>query len=265
MKRKILNNLLVAIIASHATIAFSESEPPHWNYEEQPTWWAVEDTSQVPPLKYPFAECGVGQRQSPVDLASAEIINANQLNQLDLLYDVDTPVFFNSGHGVQVNTSTDYPGALKIGEETFPLIQFHFHEPSEHVVGNTKFPAELHYVHVREDGRIVVLAVAINIGDENSTFQTILDNTPHAAGEKNQNSGLQINPAALLPPLDHPIKYYTLAGSLTTPPCSEGVQWYILPKTITISEAQLNQLKSFYTDNNRLPQNINERSLLTTP
>ncbi|MDV6343131.1 carbonic anhydrase family protein [Nitrosomonas sp. Is37] len=263
MKRnKILNNFLSAIIASCATSAFSA--PPHFDHGEQATWWAIEDTSQEVPLRFPFAECGVGQHQSPVDLGSA-IIGETQLNPMEILYPIDTkPVFFNTGHAAQVNTSTNYPGALKIGEESFPLIQLHFHEPSEHVVGATRFPAELHYVHVKEDGRLVVLAVAINIGEENSTFQTILDNTPHASGEKNENSGLQFNPAALLPTLDQPIKYFTLAGSLTTPPCSEGVQWYILPRAITISEAQLNQLKSFYTDNNRLPQNLNGRSLLTT-
>jgi carbonic anhydrase len=261
MKRRILDNLLSVVIASYATIAFSGS--PHWGHEEQSTWWAIEDTSQpFPPLRYPFAECGVGKHQSPVDLDSAEI-NKIPLNPMEILYDVDAPAFYNSGHGVQVNTSLDYTGALKIGDESFPLIQFHFHEPSEHVLGNTRFPAELHYVHVQDDGRIVVLAVAVNVGDENPTFQAILDNTPHTAGEKNENSGLQINPAALLPPLDHPIKYYTLAGSLTTPPCSEGVQWYILPKAITISGAQLDQLKSIYTHNARLPQDLNERSLLT--
>ncbi|SDY17139.1 carbonic anhydrase family protein [Nitrosomonas sp. Nm33] len=261
MKRKLLNNLLSAVIACCATSAFSQS-PPHWDHGEQATWWAIQDTTQVPPLSFPFAECGVGQHQSPVDLASATI-DETELNSLEISYPVDNnPVFNNTGHAVQVNTSTNYPGALKVGEESFPLIQLHFHAPSEHVVGNTKFPAELHYVHVKNDGRLVVLAVAVNLGEENPTFQTILDNTPHAAG-KNPNSGLQINPAALLPTLDQPIKYFTLAGSLTTPPCSEGVQWYILPKMITISEAQLNQLKTFYTDNNRLPQNLNGRSLLS--
>ncbi len=261
MKRKLLNNLLAAVIASCATSAFSD--PPHWDHGEQATWWSLQDTSQTPPLSFPFAECGVGQHQSPVDLASAKI-EQTQVNPMEILYTVDKPDFFNTGHAVQVNTSTNYTGKLKIGEESFPLTQFHFHEPSEHVLGATSFPAELHYVHVKSDGRLVVLAVAINVGDENATFQTILDNTPPDSGGKKQNSGLQIDPAALLPTLDQPIQYYTLAGSLTTPPCSEGVQWYILSKVITISDTQLNQLKSFYANNNRLPQNINGRSILTT-
>ena len=263
MNRKKLNSLIAAVIVFFATSAFSES--PHWDHAEQSTWWAIEDTTQTyPPKRFPFAVCGVGQHQSPIDLAAAEVNDTIQINPLEILYDVDhEPVFFNSGHGIQVNTSIEYSGKLKVGEELFPLIQFHFHSPGEHVIGNTTFPAELHYVHIQADGKIAVLAVAINIGNENSAFQTVLDNVPSVSGGKNDNSGLQFDPAALLPPLDHPIKYYTVAGSLTTPPCSEGVQWYFLPTAITISEAQLNQLRGLYVDNYRLPQDVNGRSLLT--
>lgn len=263
MKTKILRNLASAIFTCYATVAFSA--PPQWSHNEQPTWWAIEDTSQVMPLRYPYAECGVGKHQSPIDLAAATINNTKTLNKLQALYDIDTPIFFNSGHGVQVNTSLSYTGALKIGEESYPLIQFHFHEPSEHVVGNKRFPAELHFVHINEDGRIIVLATAIDVGDENAIFQTILDNTPHQEGVKNANSGIQINPTLLLPALDQEnLDFYTFAGSLTTPPCSEGVQWYLLPKVITISAAQLEQLKGFYTNNARLPQALNGRAVLST-
>ena len=228
-------------------------------------WWAIEDTSQTVPRKYPYAECGVGTHQSPIDLAAATIKNAKKLNRLQALYDVDTPTFFNNGDAVQVNTSEGYAGELKIGEESYPLIQFHFHEPSEHVVGNKRFPAELHFVHINEDGRIIVLATAIDVGEENALFQTIMDNTPRQEGEQNSNSGIQINPASLLPAMDHEnLDFYTIAGSLTSPPCTEGVQWYLLPKIITISAAQLEQLKGFYTNNARLPQDLNGRSVLST-
>ncbi len=263
MKTKRVRNLASVILIGYATIAFSA--PPHWSHDEQSTWWAIEDTSQEVPLRYPYAECGVGKHQSPIDLAAAQINNTKQLNNVAALYAVDTPSFFNSGHGVQVNTSVGYTGALKIGEESFPLIQFHFHEPSEHVVGDKKFPAELHFVHINEDGRIIVLATAIDVGDENAIFQTILDNTPHEEGGQNSNTGIQLNPASLLPALDHEnLDFYTIAGSLTTPPCSEGVQWYLLPEIITISAAQLEQLKGFYTNNARLPQDLNGRAILST-
>ncbi len=263
MKTKILRNLASAIFTCYATIAFSA--PPHWNHDEQSTWWAIEDTSQDVPLKYPYGECGIGKHQSPVDLAAATISNTKTLNRLQALYDIDTPVFFNSGHGVQVNTSASYTGGLKIGEESFPLIQFHFHEPSEHVIGGKAFPAELHFVHINDDGRIIVLATAIDVGDENPIFQTILDNTPHGEREQNSSAGIQINPALLLPALDPKnLDFYTFAGSLTTPPCSEGVQWYLLSKVITISAAQLEQLKGFYTNNARLSQDLNGRAVLST-
>ena len=149
MNRKKLNSLIAAVIVFFATSAFSES--PHWDHAEQSTWWAIEDTTQTyPPKRFPFAVCGVGQHQSPIDLAAAEVNDTIQINPLEILYDVDhAPVFFNSGHGIQVNTSIEYSGKLKVGEELFPLIQFHFHSPGEHVIGNTTFPAELHYVHIQ--------------------------------------------------------------------------------------------------------------------
>lgn len=200
-----------------SSVAFAS---PHWSHEEQSTWGAIQDTSQtVVPLNYPYAECSIGKHQSPVDFSAATISNEKTLNKLEIWYDVDTPDFFNSGHGVQVNTSSGYTGELKIGEESYSLIQFHFHEPSEHVVGDKKFPAELHFVHIGEDGRIIVLAVAINEGAENATFQTILNSMPHTEGDRHSNSGIQINPLSLLPPINHQkLDFYSLAGSLTTPP-----------------------------------------------
>lgn len=264
MNTKILRNLAFTIFTCYATLAVSAS--PQWSHDEQATWWAIQDPTQNVPLNYPFGECGIGKHQSPIDLGAATINDSKPLSKLAALYSTDTaPVFFNSGHGVQVNTSADYKGALMIGEESFPLIQFHFHEPSEHVVGGKNFPAELHYVHINEDGRIIVLAVAVDVGDENPIFGTILDNTPHEEGGQNASTGIQINPAQLLPEMDPAnLDYYTIAGSLTTPPCSEGVQWYLLPKVITISAAQLEQLKGFYTNNAREAKDLNGRSLLST-
>ena len=129
-----------------------------------------------------------------------------------------------------------------------------------------KFPAELHFVHVGQDGRLIVLAVAVKVGEENATFQTILNNVPTTSGDQNSNAGgIQIDPNTLLPPLHHQsFDYVALAGSLTTPPCSEGVQWYLLLDSISISAAQLDQLKGFYTGNARVPQNLNGRTVSST-
>lgn len=264
MNRKVLRNLASVIFACYTAAAVSA---PHWTHEEQATWGAIQDPSQtVVPLNYPYAECSIGSHQSPVDLADARIDNARKLNDLEVWYDVDTPVFFNTGHAVQVNTSTHYNGELKIGEESYPLVQFHFHEPSEHAVGGVKFPAELHFVHVGPDGRLIVLGVAVTVGEENATLQTILNNMPATGGDQNANAtGIQIDPTTLLPPMRHQsFDYVAFAGSLTTPPCSEGVQWYLLLDSISISAAQLSQLKGFYTDNARSPQNLNGRVISST-
>lgn len=262
---KIIQAFTITILLSYITPLFAA--PPEWNHEEQATWWAIEDTSQDLPMRYPFAECGVGQRQSPIDLATAKFNNTKKLNKLQSSYPIDTaPVFFNSGHGVQVNTSLNYKGELKIGEESYPLIQFHFHEPSEHVIDGKPFAAELHYVHIGDDGRIIVVAAAIDIGAENPTFQTVLDNVPHEPEGKKTDANMTINPASLLPASLDPndLDFYSFSGSLTTPPCSEGVQWYLLSQVITISASQLEQLKSFYSGNARSSQNINGRVLSST-
>ena len=107
------------------------------------------------------------------------------------------------------------------------------------------------------------MAVAIEEGEANETFQTILDNIPSTAGEMREDTGIRIDPETLLPPDYHKPDFYTLAGSLTTPPCSEGVQWYLLSEVITISTAQLEQLKSFHTNNARVAQDLNGRAILS--
>lgn len=261
MESKILRSLPALFFLCYATNAVSA--PPHWDYDDPTAWWSLEDASLPAPLSYPYAECGIGQHQSPVDIAAAQI-TSKPLNQLAAMYGTDTVTFFNSGHAVQVNTSVGYSGKLKIGDETIQLIQFHFHSPSEHVINGEHFPAEAHYVHINEDGRIAVVAVAIQVGEEHPDFQIVLDNTPVTGGDKNPDTGLQIDPAAFLPSGDHNnLEYFTLAGSLTTPPCSEGVQWYLLADPITISEAQLAQFQSFYSDNARFVQDLNGRAILS--
>lgn len=263
MKTKIFTSLASIIFTSYVSIAVSA--PPHWSYEEEQHWGAIEDATQSVPLRYPYAECGIGKHQSPVDLADAKIVNSRPLNKLAAQYGTDTPTFFNTGHAIQVNTSKNFTGGLKVGKELLPLVQLHFHEPSEHLFRGKKFPAEMHFVHINKDGRIAVLGVAIDIGKENAAFQTILDNMPPHEGEANSTSGIKFNLDKLLPAGSNAanLKYLTLAGSLTTPPCSEGVQWYILTKSIAISAAQLEQLKTFYSDNARSAQNLNERSILS--
>ena len=252
---------LTTILSSHilaVLFTLSMVNAAEWSYEAQKHWGSIQDHNQHEiPHNYPYAVCGIGQHQSPVDLAISYA--SKRLNNLKFRYYADAPSFFNTGHAVQVNLSNDYQGELLIGKEAYPLIQMHFHEPSEHVIGARTFPAELHFVHVRDDGKIAVLGVLLEIGKDNPVFQTILENTPHQGGELKQDNGVWLSIASLLP--EKRDEYYTLAGSLTTPPCSEGVDWYVLTDTTEISEAQLDQLKSFFSGNARLPQELNNRTV----
>ena len=252
--------IIAVSLSMFVTIFFSAGviAAPSWTHEAQEEWGATEDFSQsTVPFMFPFAECSIGQRQSPVDLAGSDF--DKKINKLKIKYPVDTPDFFNSGHAIQVNTSLDYPGYVQIGGERYPLIQFHFHSPSEHVVGSRAFAAELHFVHVRDDGKMAVLGVLIEEGAENETLQTILDNIPLTEETHNPDTQIRIHPTKLLP--QNKIHSYTYAGSLTTPPCSEGVNWYVLAEPLIASETQIRQLESFYSDNVRFIQHLNGRSV----
>lgn len=240
----------------------ASAEAPHWTHEEQAHWGALEDASQTEvPLMYPYAECAIGKHQSPVDLASTA--KTNLLNRPRPAYLDDTPDFFNSGHAIQVNSSSGYQGELLIGNDRYPLIQYHFHAPGEHVMGRRSFAGELHYVHVRPDGKMAVLGVLIEEGAANPGFQTILDHMPAEEGAHDPDSGVSLNPASLLPGnLKH---FHTYAGSLTTPPCSEGISWYVLAEPITLSAGQIAALEGWYEHNNRLPQALNGRVVTRSP
>lgn len=246
----------LASIGALAAPALADGDEPHWDYSGQALWGALEDTHQsMPPLMYPYATCSIGVAQSPVNLADQ--LRPNSLNLLSVNYRTDTPDFYNSGHAVQVNPSENYKGTLSIGKDVYPLTQFHFHAPSEHVIGTQTFAGELHFVHIRGDGRIAVLGVLLEEGAANPALQVILDNTPPSAKTHNPDTGISLNPRSLLPrDTKH---FYTYAGSLTTPPCSEGVGWYVLAQPLTVSAAQIAQLETLYADNNRVPQDLNSR------
>lgn len=256
MKNQIFKVIVLAFCIGYAANLFSSST--HWSHDEQKHWGAIRDNVHIEePMMFPYAICSIGKHQSPVNLLEEN--HREILNKLIFNYPDDNPIYFNSGHGVQVNFSDDYNGHLKIGEEIYPLIQFHFHEPSEHVVGEKQYPAELHFVHIRSDGRIAVVGVFLDEGEENTSFQKVLDNIPKEEGRENGESGVSISPRLLLPEISW--KHYRLAGSLTTPPCSEGVEWLVLSESITISREQLTQLRVFYTGNARYVQALNGRSV----
>ena len=236
-----------------SSVTFAASGDPAWNHDPatQPAWGSLEKVGQPVPLNYPYADCSIGTKQSPIDLQSEAIVKV--LNKPVPRYPKDYPVFYNTGHAVQVNLSEGYSGKLNIGNDIYPLIQYHLHAPSEHVIGTDTFDGELHFVHVRDDGKMAVLGVFLEGGHtENTTLQTILDNTP-SSGVYNENTGVPIDPKLLLP--KNLRNFYTYGGSLTTPPCSEGILWYVASRPLEVSDDQITQIKNINTDNEGFPDN----------
>ncbi len=214
----------------------------HWAYDGEtgPTNWSKE-----------FADCA-GTAQSPIDITEA--VKDGTLADIDLTYNPYTELFaVNNGHSVQVN----YPdGALKIDGKVYNLLQFHFHCPSEHTINGERFAMEIHLVHGTTDKKLAVIGIMVKEGVENEFFENLFENLPTKEGEEVKKA-FEFDVNKILPAS---MGYYTYDGSLTTPPCSEGVKWLVLKTPIKASKAQLEKLISMMPkDNYRPVQDLNER------
>ena len=239
-----------------ATSVTFAADAPHWTYDEQNVWGEI-PSSLTPPGLPPYTECGLGQKQSPVDLGSTKLVAST--NALKMQYLAEPLVISNNGHTLKVNTTT---GSLNIGNEQYSLLQYHIHAPSEHVLNGKTYPAEIHFVHSTPDGKLAVVGVFIEEGKVNPEFQKILAHSPNQVQDVTVQ-GVTINPINLLPSssIDRN-KFFLYSGSLTTPPCTEGVNWYVLKKPIQLSKTQISTFETFYSDNARPNQPLNGRQVL---
>jgi carbonic anhydrase len=149
---------------------------------------------------------------------------------------------------------------LLIGNEKYSLLQYHIHAPSEHVINGKSYPLEIHFVHGTPDGKLAVIGVFAEEGKANSQFDTILDYAPENHDGFAAPMMRFINPSLLLP--TNKKSFYLYAGSLTTPPCSEGVNWYVMKNPIQLSKDQIVRFEKFYANNARHSQPLNGRQVL---
>ncbi len=221
----------------------------HWSYQDEhgPAHWAELDTH--------FTECKLGHAQSPIDIRKA----ARKSDLPDLVFQYnDAPLrVVNNGHTVQVNE--DGGGTLTIGDHAYKLAQFHFHTPSEERINGKPYDMVAHMVHKDDAGKLAVVAVLFKRGRETAALNAVFDNMPIAAGPEHAVAGMNFNVASLLPVQQG---YYHFMGSLTTPPCSEGVSWYVLKTPVEVSAAQLKRLHMLYNHNNRPVQPLNAREVV---
>lgn len=251
-------------IAALLVNAFAFADSPHWTYDEQNQpggWGAITGTGTPAPMNYPYAECAIGANQAPVDIAGVEVTPI--INTLAFKWPSFKADFFNTGHAIEVlPSSTSYFGTTKVGKDVYPWIQAHLHAPAEHTINGQTFAAEMHFVHIRNDGRMIVVGLMIERGAANGEIQKMLDNTPNTPGTATHNqTTIPFDPSKILPKAAK--KFYTYAGSLTTPPCTEGVNWYVYSSPISMSEAQLDALRGFYEGNNRNLQSLNGKQPVT--
>lgn len=222
---------------------------PHWQYvgEHGPAHWGR--------MQKDFETCGLGKRQSPIDIRGAK--KQADLPELAFDYAASPLKIVNNGHTVQVNLAAG--SRVKTGEQSYKLAQFHFHTPSEERIKGKPADMVAHLVHKDEAGKLAVVAVLIKQGKENAALKAVFDNMPIGAGPVHSVEGLDINVADLLPAKRG---YYHFEGSLTTPPCSEGVSWYVLSTPVEASSAQIQAFRKLYKHNARPVQPLNDRTVV---
>jgi carbonic anhydrase len=222
------------------------AEPPHWGYygETGPAHWGE--------LSPAYADCRDGQAQSPINLGPSQPAG---LAPLRLRYRASPVELVNNGHTVQVNVGAG--SLLTLDGKDFELKQLHFHTPSEHTLLGRSLPLEIHLVHQAGDGELAVIGVLAQAGFRpHPLLRQLWKHLPARAGDHSQAGGLRINPAGLLPPTHH---YVTYSGSLTTPPCSEGVRWVVMQSPLRITRQQAERFSRLIGDNARPVQPGNGR------
>jgi len=234
-----------------ATIAMAGGHGIHWGYsgEGAPAHWGD--------LSKEFFMCREGKNQSPVDLRTDRAFETD-LPAIVFSYHASSRNEVNNGHSVQVNIK---PGSyIMIDGIRFELKQFHFHTPSENTIDGKFFPMEAHFVHVDENGNIAVVALMFKYGKENEVLERFWNGMPERAGESRDISIPAEEIRELLPKKRD---YYRFNGSLTTPPCSEGVRWFVLKEPVSVSKKQVEQFSRIMGEpNNRPVQPINARVIL---
>lgn len=213
---------------------------PHWSYEGDtgPEHWGKE-----------FPSCAKGKTQAPLNIAGP-MAKTRYLLAPD--YKPGELTLLNNGHTVQVSGT---PGSkLRVDSKPYDLVQFHFHRPSEEQFDGKAFPMNIHFVHKNDAGEIVVIGVMVKEGNENPGIRTLWTHAPAKEGPPVSPEGVKFNPGNLLP---RERDYYTYQGSLTTPPCTEPIRFFILKTPINMSREQIAQFP--FKHNARPIQPLNGR------
>jgi carbonic anhydrase len=247
MKKQSVGLTIVVVFLCMTSIVLA-GEKAHWGYSghEGPEHWGKLDPE--------YALCSDGKNQSPVNLTG---MIESDLPPITINYKSGGNEIVNNGHSIQVNYK---PGStIKVNGNEFELQQFHFHSPSENTIEGQSYPMEAHFVHADKDGNLAVIAVMFEAGEKNAELEKAWAHMPENAGEKGELP-LSVDANILLP---HDQDYYRFNGSLTTPPCSEGVWWLVMKDFQSASKEQIAKFaNTMHHLNNRPLQPVNARAIM---
>ncbi len=231
--------------------AAQEPHPEHpWDYGEAkgPSHWGD--------LKPEFAPCKNGHRQSPIDIRNPQKAD---LAPIEFNYKPSPLHIIDNGHTVMINYGAG--SFISVGGKKYALKQFHFHRPSEETINGKGYEMVVHLVHTDPEGKIAVVAVLLQKGEDNPLMHELWNDLPKEKEKEEDIDSEQIDVDGLLP-ADR--GYYTYQGSLTTPPCSEDVTWFVLKHPVTVSAAEIQQFSKLYRHDSRPRQPLYGRIVLET-
>jgi len=219
-----------------------------WSYigENKPEYWGG--------LRTEYSQCDAGDQQSPINIANtiAADISSPIINWSPFI-----PTIVNNGHTIEVKPPAG--NTVILDGKSFELVQFHFHHTSEHTINDQQYPMEAHFVHKADDGKLAVLAVLFAEGRANQQLTEIWGAAPAVIGEITAN--FTLDPKQLLP-MDR--QHYRYQGSLTTPPCSQIVNWVVFKQKLTISAEQIAAFATVFGENTRPVQKTNRRYITSS-
>ena len=221
----------------------------HWAYEGEtgPQAWGK--------LKPDFNTCATGKRQSPINIEDGATLQG-PAEPVQFAYAPSNGTVVNNGHTIQVDVQGE--NSITVRGSTYRLLQFHFHTPSEEQINFKRFPMVAHLVHKNNEGQLAVVAVLLDEGAASPFIDKVWTYMPLDSGDRVRMPAGLLNLSELLP-TDQ--RYYQFMGSLTTPPCSEGVLWMVLKKPVTLSKGQYKLFTQLYPNNARPVQALNGRAV----
>ena len=255
----------VLAIAAMLALQVWASDGPTWSYSGKsgPEQWGK--------LSRDYLMCKLGKNQSPIDIDRMAVLRTD-LRPIEFQYETPLPLtVIHNGHTLLIPVpEKGNKWRIRAERETFTLVNVHFHAPSEHTDGGNRYPLEAHFVHRDERGALAVVGVWFREGDENPVLAQILQAAPeplpvakgkeakgHREAKRTTNETVDLR--ALLPKSEGFFRY---SGSLTTPPCSEGVRWYVMQEPVPASSQQLHRMREQLKENVRPVQPLNARRVL---